>query len=408
MAADRTMIPAKSVPLGTVVDISARIGWHGLSVADHLNEGDWLVTGTDFAAGRVQWGTCARVTHEIWMKDPRIQLEDGDVLMTKDGTIGKVAQVDSLPGHATLNSGVFRLRAYEPLHPRFLYWVTQSALMDEFISSVAGGSTINHLYQRDLRKWRVPLPALELQKSVAEFLDRECSEIDSALMEYDRFADLIEERFQSQLQGIMRGSSLAKQHLKTIVNSIRFGSTPSTKVPEYFESLDIPWRGPSDVEDGLSLPCAKPTRFVDQKAARDGVVRVLEPGTTLLVGIGATIGKSGMLTDSGTTNQQIAALDPDRSRVRPEYLAWLIRSLREEIRETAPNTTLPIVSTSKIGSLRVPVPTLNVQQQIAERLDAAAHHADALKTEVGTQKLLLQDRKQALITAAVTGQLEVS
>ena len=90
--------------------LNARIGWQGLTTAEYLSTGTHhLVTGTDFSGGRVNWSTCPFVSAERYDQDRNIQLRTNDVLLTKDGTIGKVTFVDVLPEPATLK--VHRLKA---------------------------------------------------------------------------------------------------------------------------------------------------------------------------------------------------------------------------------------------------------------------------------------------------------
>jgi len=71
--------------------LKARIGWQSLTTEEYLESGThFLVTGTDFVVGRVNWKTCHFVDKWRYDQDRNIQLKDGDVLLTKDGTIGKV------------------------------------------------------------------------------------------------------------------------------------------------------------------------------------------------------------------------------------------------------------------------------------------------------------------------------
>ena len=153
--------------------LKARIGWQGLTTAEYLPTGTYyLVTGTDFLAGRVSWTTCPFVAAERYEQDRNIQLGSGDVLVTKDGTIGKVAFVDQLPGPATLNSGVFVIRpkgdAYEP---KFLYYILSSEVFESFLRKLAAGSTISHLYQKDFVAFQfLAPPSLDEQRAVAEAL----------------------------------------------------------------------------------------------------------------------------------------------------------------------------------------------------------------------------------------------
>ena len=100
--------------LGECATIKARIGWQGLTVEEYLDTGDYcLIGGSNFEHGSVLWDTCPYVSQERYNQDKFIQVHEGDVLVSKDGTIGKVAFVNSLPRPSTLNSGVFVVRSID-------------------------------------------------------------------------------------------------------------------------------------------------------------------------------------------------------------------------------------------------------------------------------------------------------
>ena len=132
--------------------LKARIGWQGLTTAEYLTSGDYyLVTGTDFVRGRVDWTSCFFVDHSRFIQDTNIQLAPYDVLLTKDGTIGKAGFIDSLPRPATLNSGIFVIRPKTDAYvPKYMYYVLTSRIFDDFLARLQAGSTISHLYQRTL------------------------------------------------------------------------------------------------------------------------------------------------------------------------------------------------------------------------------------------------------------------
>lgn len=153
--------------------LKARIGWQGLTTGEYQSSGEYrLVGGTDFDDGRVDWSRAPYVDKWRFDQDKNIQLQIGDVLITKDGTIGKVAFIDSLPGPATLNSGVFVVRpkvgAYDS---GFLFHLLRSRFFDEFVAGLSAGSTINHLYQRDLVTLDLVVPnTLAEQRAIAAAL----------------------------------------------------------------------------------------------------------------------------------------------------------------------------------------------------------------------------------------------
>ena len=103
--------------------IKARIGWQGLKSSEYLSNGNYiLITGTDFCDGFINWSSCNYVSEWRFKQDKNIQIKKGDVLITKDGTIGKVAFLDNIPMQGTLNSGVFVIRPKEnnKIDPTFL------------------------------------------------------------------------------------------------------------------------------------------------------------------------------------------------------------------------------------------------------------------------------------------------
>jgi type I restriction enzyme S subunit len=184
--------------------LKARIGWQGLTTAEYLASGSYyLVTGTDFLAGAVNWATCPFVAAERYEQDRNIQLRPNDLLVTKDGTIGKVAFVRDLPGPATLNSGVFVIRprssAYEP---KFLYHVLASAVFEGFLMRLAAGSTITHLYQKDFVSFVFfAPPTREEQSAIAEALDAMDAELAALEVRREKTRDLKHAMMQELLTG---------------------------------------------------------------------------------------------------------------------------------------------------------------------------------------------------------------
>lgn len=162
-----------SINMSKKSKLKARIGWQGLTTGEYLDSGyAYLVTGTDFSDGYINWSSCHYVTENRYVQDPNIQIKNGDVLLTKDGTIGKVALVDGLTKPATLNSGVFVIRPIDCAYSaHFLYYVLSSSVFRDFLEKLSAGSTIVHLYQKDLVKFDFSAPpTIEEQEAIASMI----------------------------------------------------------------------------------------------------------------------------------------------------------------------------------------------------------------------------------------------
>lgn len=192
-------------PIGALCTIKARIGWQGLTKKEYLNEGEYrLVTGVDFKNGRIDFDRCFFVTKQRYEQDDNIKLKVGDVLVTKDGTIGKVAIVDKIEMPTTLNSGVFVVRdTTGSLNNIFLVNALLSYDFKRFVDNIKVGATIAHLNQGTFVKYKIPVPPIELQNQFADFVkqtDRLKLKMEKSLKELeDNFNSLMQRAFNGEL-----------------------------------------------------------------------------------------------------------------------------------------------------------------------------------------------------------------
>ena len=172
--------------------LKARIGWQGLTTAEYLDEGySYLITGTDFKDGRINWNDCHYVNYDRYVQDPNIQVSNGDLLLTKDGTIGKVAYISDLNRPATLNSGVFVMKPITDAYTaHFMFYVLESSVFKDFLQQLSAGSTINHLYQKDLVKFDLYVPpTTEEQETITGILfdmDLDIYKLEEKLSKYQK------------------------------------------------------------------------------------------------------------------------------------------------------------------------------------------------------------------------------
>ena len=195
-----------TVTFNQVITPKARIGWQGLKKHEYLRSGySYLIGGTDFSHGTVSLDNISYVSKDRYDMDANIQVSKNDVLVTKDGTIGKVALVPKLGKPATLNSGVFVFRTNNRLLPTFLFSVLSSSVFREFIDTLSAGSTIKHLYQKDLKNFEFEIPVdKKEQEAIADTLTAMDEEIEALEIERDKIIQIREGAMDDLLTGRVR------------------------------------------------------------------------------------------------------------------------------------------------------------------------------------------------------------
>jgi len=200
--------------------LKARIGWQGLTTAEYLDDGyAYLITGTDFARGKIAWEGCHFVDKNRYDQDPNIQVRNGDVLITKDGTIGKVAIVKDLFRKAALNSGVFVVRPKNyACDSVYLYYVLLSEIFKDFLTKLAAGSTINHLYQKDFKSFEFTLPPTkDEQIAIATILSDMDIEIDALTAKLEKIRNIKKGMMSELLTGRIRLIEVEQEKMKPAI-----------------------------------------------------------------------------------------------------------------------------------------------------------------------------------------------
>lgn len=164
----------RKLSFGKDFTLKARIGWQGLTKNEYLQDGEYkLITGTDFTTNNtIDFDHCVYVSKERYEQDPYIQIKEDDVLITKDGTLGKIAYISELPMPATLNGGVFVVRGKTgEVTQRFLKYYLISNNFKNWIEQNHTAGSIMHLTQKLLEKFNIPVPSPSTQEDIVSTLD---------------------------------------------------------------------------------------------------------------------------------------------------------------------------------------------------------------------------------------------
>lgn len=194
------------VSFNQVITPKARIGWQGLKKHEYLRNGySYLISGTDFSRGTISLENIWFVSKERYEMDSNIQVFEGDMLVTKDGTIGKVAIVPKLDKPATLNSHVYVFRTKPKLELKFLFRILQSSTFRRFIDNLQSGSIIVSLAQKDLKNFEFEIPVdIKEQEAIATVLTAMDDEIEALENERDKIVQIREGAMDDLLTGRVR------------------------------------------------------------------------------------------------------------------------------------------------------------------------------------------------------------
>lgn len=190
--------------------------------------------------------------------------------------------------------------------------------------------------------------------------------------------------------------------LKVIVDTVN-GATPDSRKPEFWDG-DIAWYTPTDIDNEVASELGAPRRYITQKGFESCAVKLSPPGSVIL-STRAPIGSVGTTTVPSTINQGCRALIPVLG-VPTKYLASMLVAAREELRLRGNGTTFQELSTEALRSLRVPVPPETECYSIVSALDRETARIDALIAKKTRFIGLLEEKRQALISQAVTKGLD--
>ena len=148
------------VSLGDYLYIKGRIGWKGLKKDEYLDDSDFrIINGESLTDTGIDWNKTGYISEERYTESPEIMLQEGDILISKDGTIGKIGYVNILDKPTSVASGIFVIRNLKPdqISTVFIYCLLKSDYFKRFIACRTEGSVIPHLYQKDFVTLEVPL-----------------------------------------------------------------------------------------------------------------------------------------------------------------------------------------------------------------------------------------------------------
>jgi type I restriction enzyme S subunit len=396
--------------IGREAWVRARLGWKGLTADEYVDDGIPMLATPDIKGSRIAYDAANKITLERYDESPEIKLSNGDVLLTKDGmTFGTVNVVRDLPGPATVNSSIAVLTPLQTLDGGFLYWFIASSYAQSIFGRLRGGMDVPHLFQRDINRIRFPYPPLEEQRAIADYLDRETARIDTLIEEQQRLIEMLLERRAAVISSVLTPTSswvrrrikhLGETSLGKMLDAGR-AVRDGDELRPYVRAADVRADGSVNLVGLNEMP------FSDAEME----VFELRAGDVLLIEGGATVGRPGFLFESvpGIAFQKTV----NRLRVGAQSDSRFVYSSMLRLYESNyyashyGSVSFVHLTGEKLRDIELHLPTLDEQRHIAADLDEQTTKIGRLIEESERFIELARERRAALITAAVTGQIDV-
>ncbi|MFC9755941.1 restriction endonuclease subunit S [Streptomyces sp. NPDC056921] len=334
--------------------------------------------------------------------------EIDDLVVNPMWLIGGGIGVSRRAGAVSPDYRVFRSRG--ALLPRFVHQLLRSQpYLDQYLLYTRAQTTFDRRVQQpDLDNLPLPVPPLEEQRVIAEYLDRETARIDTLIEEQQRLIEMLSERRVAKVAETLEG------HERTQVRRLVDHDRPMTYgILQCGEPIDggVVYIGPSDIQgEGLS-----PYRYALRTTAPEiasAYRRSVLKGGDVVVSIGPAYGKVAVVSDdldgANLTQDTVRlALRPDLVDTRFFVWALLSRQTAEYWDYQIMGATFRRLNLGTLARTPIPLPAIHEQRRIAEYLDEQTAKIDTLIAEAERFIELSRERRSALITEAVTGQIDV-
>ncbi len=293
------------------------------------------------------------------------------------------------------------LRPDSEVLPEWIYFfIRQPLFLKEATSYFTGAVGQQRVPKEFLSDYIIPLAPLSEQKRITSKIQELMQEIDKTRTACEKQLEAAKALPSAYLREVFESEEAKKWERKRLgeLCEVVTGNTPSRNISNNYGAY-IPWIKPEDLDKEMYISDSK--EYLSELGVTQS--RVLPAGTVLVSCIG-NLGKTAIAGCKLATNQQINSLIPS-PQINSEYLYFCSHTLKETLEKLASSTTLEIVNKNIFSSVKIPFPTLAVQQCIAIRLKEKMSEVEKLKTSIEKQLEAINALPQTILRKAFRGEL---
>lgn len=355
-------------------------------------------------------------------------LEKGDILLEKSGggekqTVGRAVRFDS-SDRAVCSNFIEKLTPLKAYNSNYISYLMGALYFGTInVRSIKQTTGIQNLDIYAYFSEVVPFPEKTIQKSIADFLDREMAKIDEMVAKKQKMIELLKEKRQALITHAVTKGIYPKAKMKPSgidwlgeipegweVKRLKFlfkvinGATPKSEKEEYWDG-DIFWVTPDDLGQLTLFEIIDTARKIT-KEGYESCGTTIAPASSIILSTRAPIGHLGVATKDTCTNQGCRSLVFKMTEVDKKFFYYLFQIIKGELQSLGQGSTFSELSKTKLESVFLPTPVINDQYSIVIYLDRETAKIDEMTKKVETQIEKLQEYRQALITSAVTGKFK--
>ena len=405
--------------------VRGRVGWKALKADEYVNEGYIFLSTPNIKEKDIDFENVNYITYERYIESPEIIIQQGDILLTKDGsTLGTTNIVSSLPREATVNSSIAVVRFNKDVFKKYIYYQILSEFIQNKISLKKSGMGVPHLFQRDINNFFILIPPLSEQKSIAAYLDTKTAHC-------DRKIDLLTQK--ATQYGKLKHSLINETVIRGLDKSVPMkdsGVEWIGDVPEHWQLKRLKDIGTSIIgityapEDALGdktsgLLVLRSSNIQNGRLSLSDTVyvnkkvnprQIVKKGDILICsrnGSRALIGKN-ICIDERTKGQTFGAF---MTVYRSKYFRFISKFFNSNVFESQSglfgSSTINQLTVNTLNNFLLILPPLSEQKAIADYLDKKTAQIDQIIKTINTQIEKLKELRKTLINDVVTGKIKV-
>lgn len=388
-------------------EIRGRIGWKGLKQSEYVDDGAFLIANKHIKNGKIDWNKCDHITEERYNESIGIGLQIGDVVFSKDGALGNPALIVNLPNKATINSTMMLVRPNSDLYPSFLYQILCCPLFEKLIKDRVSGSSIPHIFQRDMKSFLIPIPEFKEQSKIASILstvDEKINAINERITKTQQLKSGLMQRLLTRGIGRtkFKDSPLGEipeswddVKLGDCLEKVVGGGTPSRAIESYWKGK-IPWATVKDLKKSI---LDNTEEYITEIGLKNSASNLI-PRKTIIIATRMALGKAVFFTKDVAINQDLKAIFTKPLLFENFLFHWFALNAKK-IEELGSGSTVKGIRLEVLRALDLALPPISEQREISKILTDFDGKLDVLQEKNTQYSKLKQGLMQQLLTGTI-------